>query len=69
MGRKITTRLLLVGLCSILVTLVLCVFAFYTVFERQAARDMRISAAVIAAACEDMDRYDQLEGPSPSHRR
>ena len=61
MGRKITTRLLLVGLCSILVTLVLCVFAFYTVFERQAARDMRISAAVIAAACEDMDRYDQLE--------
>ena len=60
MERKITTRLMLVGVCSVLITLVLCVFAFYTVFARQAEQDLRISASVIASAYEDMGDYGQL---------
>lgn len=62
MARKITTRLMLVGVCSVLVTLILCVFAFYTVFARQAEQDLRISSSVIAAAYEDLGGYEQLQG-------
>ena len=32
MGKKIAQRLMLMGLCSMLVTLVLCVFVFHQVF-------------------------------------
>lgn len=41
MEKKITKRLVLMGVCSMLVTLVLCVLAFYTVFQRQTVQDLR----------------------------
>ena len=50
MEKKFTKRLMLMGLCSTAVTLALCVLVFFTVFERQAAQDVRIYSDVITAA-------------------
>ena len=61
MEKKITKRLVLTGVCSMLVTLVLCVLAFYTVFQRQTERDLRVSAAVIAASYEQLQQVEILE--------
>ena len=50
MEKKFTKRLMLMGLCSTAVTLALCVLVFFTVFERQAAQDVRIYSDIITAA-------------------
>lgn len=50
MEKKFTKQLMLMGLCSTAVTLALCVLVFFTVFERQAAQDVRIYSDIITAA-------------------
>ena len=50
MEKKFTKRLMLMGLCGTAVTLALCVLVFFTVFERQAAQDVRIYSDVITAS-------------------
>ena len=69
MEKKITKRLVLTGVCSMLVTLVLCVLVFYTVFQRQAEQDLRVSAAVIAASYEQFQQPQQLEKYGGEHLR
>ena len=60
MEKKITKRLVLTGVCSMLVTLVLSMFVFYAAFSRQTERDLSISAAVVAAAYEQQDYSPDL---------
>ena len=61
MEKKITRRLVLTGVCSMLLMLVLCVFVFYTVFQRQAEQDLHIAAGVIATSYEQRPNRLQLE--------
>ena len=61
MEKKITRRLVLTGVCSMLLMLVLCVFVFYTVFQRQAEQDLHIAAGVIATSYEQTPDRLQLE--------
>ncbi len=51
MKGKIARRLLFTGLISMLITLIVCLWIFHGVFQRQTEQDLRISAEVIAAAC------------------
>lgn len=60
MEKKITKRLVLTGVCSMLVMLVFCVLVFYTVFQRQAEQDLHISATVLAASYEQSRQPQQL---------
>ncbi len=69
MGKKIAQRLMLMGLCSMLVTLVLCVFVFHQVFERQTERDLRISTGAIAVSCDGVSNYWQLREYSSEELR
>lgn len=61
MGKKITKRLVLTGVCGMLMTLALCVLVFYNVFEEQTRQDLRVTAEVIAVACSGHQDMEQLE--------
>lgn len=61
MGKKITRRLVLTGVCSMLVTLALCVFVFYNVFQKQAEQELHVFSAVAAASYQQNGDLRQLE--------
>ena len=61
MEKKITKRLVLTGVCSMLVMLVFCVLVFYTIFQRQAEQDLRVAASVLATSYEQTQKPQQLE--------
>ena len=69
MGKKIAQRLVLVGLCSMLLTLVLCVLVFHQVFERQTEQDLRIATGAIAVSCDGVSNYWQLREYSSDELR
>lgn len=51
MKRKLTRRMIFIGVVSMLITLSACLWVFFGVFQRQMEQDLRVSAKVLAAAC------------------
>lgn len=64
MERKITKRLVLMGIFSMLVTVMLCLCAFCTALEQQAESELRTAAGILSASYgQDAETFRQESVP------
>ena len=50
------------GIISLVLTIVMAIWVFYGVFEKQQKEDIQLHCRLLKTVCQEIDSYDELDG-------